>query len=463
MGSQPRNLLFVSHANPEDNQFSLWLSLQLAKEGFPVWCDLTRLLGGEDFWNEIEDALRIQAVKLIYVLSRASNHKPGPLKELQLALTVSNRYGLNDFVVPLRVDDIPYSEINIQLGRLNVIDFHQGWARGLRSLLDKLNLDGVEKDPRFSPESVAAWWRGIESTEADVTESTEEHLSNWFEIVQLPEFIHVHSHTGPPGKFIESQGFSYPLRRHHEHLVSFASAEDLRDKMPNGVSICASYSVSMDNFIEGVCQPINLDRRTAHNIVVDLLRQGWEKLIESLGMSKHLLSGRRVAAFLTDGQNHKNRVSIPLHYGGSRSRTLVGYRSRPDGKGGKRRRFWHFAIESRPMLHPYVGYKLVPHLLFSDDGRNIWKSSGRQHKARRGEARNWWNAHWRDRTLGLVMWLADNRQQINIPLGSKALVQVQIRPISFNSPVSYSDPGSGRDTVWEASDSVELANEEDDC
>ena len=45
-----RDILFVSHANPEDNEFSQWLSLQLAREGYPVWCDLTKLLGGEDFW-----------------------------------------------------------------------------------------------------------------------------------------------------------------------------------------------------------------------------------------------------------------------------------------------------------------------------------------------------------------------------------------------------------------------------
>jgi hypothetical protein len=40
------DLLFLSHANPEDNEFTLWLALQLAKEGYKVWCDLTGFLGG---------------------------------------------------------------------------------------------------------------------------------------------------------------------------------------------------------------------------------------------------------------------------------------------------------------------------------------------------------------------------------------------------------------------------------
>ena len=49
-----REMVFVSHANPEDNEFARWLALRLAGEGFPVWCDLTELLGGEDFWKDAE-------------------------------------------------------------------------------------------------------------------------------------------------------------------------------------------------------------------------------------------------------------------------------------------------------------------------------------------------------------------------------------------------------------------------
>ncbi|MBZ5503834.1 MAG: toll/interleukin-1 receptor domain-containing protein [Acidobacteriia bacterium] len=42
--------VLISHAT-EDNEFTLWLALQLAKEGYRVWCDLTKLLGGENFWE----------------------------------------------------------------------------------------------------------------------------------------------------------------------------------------------------------------------------------------------------------------------------------------------------------------------------------------------------------------------------------------------------------------------------
>lgn len=76
--------------------------------------------------------IRKHACKLLYVLSAASNHKTGPLQKLHVAQTVARREGLHDFVIPLRVDGtMAYSDIKIQLARINAIDFTAGWAIGL--------------------------------------------------------------------------------------------------------------------------------------------------------------------------------------------------------------------------------------------------------------------------------------------------------------------------------------------
>jgi TIR domain len=48
-----RRLLFVSHATPQDSVFAKWLATQLAIAGYEVWCDVTKLLGGEKFWSDI--------------------------------------------------------------------------------------------------------------------------------------------------------------------------------------------------------------------------------------------------------------------------------------------------------------------------------------------------------------------------------------------------------------------------
>lgn len=432
-----RDVIFVSHANPEDNSFSRWLSLQLAKEGFPVWCDVTRLLGGEDFWSDIEETIRQRAAKFIYVLSRHSNHKAGPLQELHVAQAVARTHGLKDFVIPARMDDMPYSETNIQLSRLNAIDFTSSWATGLRSLIEKLLVDGVEKDTRFSPESVANWWKTSREFDSKVTNVLDEYLSNWFPIRRLPDHIYVHSIDRLP---FGVDGLQFPARIIGRTLVSFASYDDT-EALSHGARVISSRRVPLNEFLGGLQLLIPVREREAHNIVVGLLREAWERFTESAQMSKHSLSNNRVAVYLKDGQVHNNRVAIPSKYSGSRTRGIVGYRSRRNNEGTVvSLRYWHFAFEARPMLEPLLGYRLIPHLLFSDDGTTIWSDSSRQHRAQRAESRNWWNAEWRDRTLGLVQWLADGQDNVTIRLGPDAIVEMETHPAIFNSPVSYADP-----------------------
>jgi len=71
-----RDTLLLSHANPEDNEFTLWLALQLANEGYRVWCDLTKLLAARCS-GHIEEVIRARAAKVLYVLSQISNAKDG--------------------------------------------------------------------------------------------------------------------------------------------------------------------------------------------------------------------------------------------------------------------------------------------------------------------------------------------------------------------------------------------------
>ena len=127
-------MLFISHALPEDNEFTRWLALRLAKEGYPVWCDLTNLLGGEDFWRDIQDAIQNRATKFLFVHSRNSNDRPGVLQELALAKRVGKER--HDFVIPLKIDDLSNEENqyrtrpNQQCGFLSRLDRRIGSPAG---------------------------------------------------------------------------------------------------------------------------------------------------------------------------------------------------------------------------------------------------------------------------------------------------------------------------------------------
>lgn len=171
-----RDTLLLSHANPEDNEFTLWLALQLANEGYRVWCDLTKLLGGEVFWDDIEEAIKTRAAKVLYVLSRTSNAKDGPLKELHFAQIIAKKEKLKDFVIPLHIDDLPHGDVTIEITRINTVAFAHSWGAGLAKLLEKLEEDGVPKDPKYNRTAVNDWWRTQFSAEQGLRREPEEYL-----------------------------------------------------------------------------------------------------------------------------------------------------------------------------------------------------------------------------------------------------------------------------------------------
>ena len=74
-----RDTIFISHATPEDNEFTIWLASRLELMGYKVWIDKRNLLGGEVFWNDIENAITIDAVKFLLVYSKniCCNHEKG--------------------------------------------------------------------------------------------------------------------------------------------------------------------------------------------------------------------------------------------------------------------------------------------------------------------------------------------------------------------------------------------------
>ncbi len=81
--SGDRTHVFVNYAT-EDSIFVDWLCLRLLNEGYRVWCDRLKLLGGESYPKDIDDAISNRTARFVAVLSKDSIHKPNPLKERTL-------------------------------------------------------------------------------------------------------------------------------------------------------------------------------------------------------------------------------------------------------------------------------------------------------------------------------------------------------------------------------------------
>ncbi len=453
-----RDMLFLSHANPEDNEFTRWLALQLAREGYPVWCDLTRLLGGEVFWQDIEEAIRNRAVKFLFVLSKSSNQKRGPLQELEVANHVTRQTGLRDFVVPLLIDDLPLAEMTIQLAGLNVVLFNRSWAAGLKILLDKLERDGVKKDPKFTPTTVAAWWREQFSADKGVLEQPEEYLSNWFPIETLPDQLYFHTlHKAPIGKIEVAGQLPFPAFQHQQYLVSFAHADAFVDRLGPGMSISESTPFATQDFLDRKIDKRFIDPKEIRDAMHRLLRMAWEYMINRRSLMTYQLANEATCFYFTTGLVPKDRVTFLGVDGRSTYRQMVGYKTIPAPKGESRaRRYWHFGVQAKPLVYPELAFIIKPHVLFSSDGVHLWDSKPRLHAARRSQCKDWWNADWRDRILATMHWLANANGQIELELSTTSQALVSSHPLAFDSPCSYRDSESSPST-----DEVDDFDEED--
>jgi hypothetical protein len=437
-----RNVLFVSHANPEDNEFALWLSLRLAREGYAVWCELTKLLGGEDFWKNAEKAIREGTAKFLYVLSRTSNSKDGPLAELSVAKKVARANSFRDFIIPLRIDDLPHSEIEIELSRLNAITFSTGWAAGLQSLLKKLREDAVPMDSRFNPAVVASWWNTKFGQEQFVRKTPETCLSNWFAVLQPPRYIHLYEVLGQESgsKREAVDRFAYPTHRLQRYLVSFAGPRDLTGRERKLPNTGKHFRLPTMAFLDGKAKGVMVDRREAKDAVVRLLRLAWDRMLDNRTLPTYQLSGNIRCVYPPTGFAKNDEVIFAGPAGKRQRRALIGYKTVTNAAtGSKHKRYWHFAVHAEPILWPRMLLAIKAHVVFSRDGKSITGSPDEQHRARRSQCKQWWNDDWRDRILAMMAWLAQGNEGIWLCLGSRVGVSVPIQPILFLSPVSYLD------------------------
>lgn len=424
----------LSHANPEDNEFTLWLALQLANEGFRVWCDLTKLLGGEVFWDDIEGVLRDRAAKVIYVLSRASNSKDGPLRELHLAQSLARREKLHDFVIPAHIDDLPYGDVTIELTRVNSISFHKSWAEGLATLLQKLEIDGVPKDPGFNRAAVNDWWRSQFDAVHGIRHQPEVVVSNWFKVESLPTLLYEHKiMREKPGLLdFEMAGLPHPgVWLNDLSLLTFAQADDFKTYLAPHFYVEQSRKISLDDFVAGKDA-----LREGPKYLAQILRLAWDSAVSRL-LPPYEIADGRFCYYFRKGAVPDDTISFIGADGQKRHRGVVGYKTLL----GERRRYWHYAISGRPIIRPEPLFLVKGHVLFSDDGLTLWSNKDLMAKARRNQCKNWWNDEWRDRMYAVMSFLAQAHESVAFPLGVTASFSLSKNPIAFESPVSYREPG----------------------
>jgi hypothetical protein len=151
--SEKRNHLFISYS-PEDSIFAGWLTQKLTSEGYQVWCEQFKLLGGESYPDDVDEAIKSDAFRVLALYSQASLANLEVMRQRALALSISKERD-NDFLIPLKLDGFAIQELDRTSSSLKFITFEVNWAIGLKQLLAKLKSIDCPK-PVYNGKTIAA-------------------------------------------------------------------------------------------------------------------------------------------------------------------------------------------------------------------------------------------------------------------------------------------------------------------
>jgi hypothetical protein len=455
-----RRLVFISHANPEQNDFARWLTAQLVSAGYEVWSDVSKLIGGEIFWDDIEDAIRNHAAKFIIAVSRAASVKNGVLDEVNVAVTTERSQSLSNFVVPVRIDDIDFNDFRANIARKTAIDFSQSWAVGLGNLLKVLQRDQVPTGT-VGPANVAAWCRAkLEPVQRPRAES-ETLISNWLPILELPSEVSLYSLGVEATKIAElMKATSLPWFPYYRLIGTFGTETDLRTDFSPNQEVHLEYRLSLAEFLKGRSRELpGMESREARNHVVSLIRQSWNRAMTKRGLSRFEMANGAAVWYFKKGQIENDRSYFIDGEGKQRHRLVV-------GRSEKRQVYWHLGFQGKATFGPPARIVMRPAVLFSPDGKTLLSSVKKMHRLRRGFCRSWWNPHWRDLFLAYVSWIANGEESLALDAGLGANLVVGAKPLMLSSGVSFADPltksqGAAQSEVEEAPPDEPVEDDDD--
>jgi len=424
MPAQQREVLFISHANPEDNPFCLWLGAKLAAMGYEVWADVLRLRGGDDWQRKLEDALRNRTRKVLLVANGTSVQKQGVRNEIQIASDVSKKISDAEFIIPLRMSDY---EKPFLIAHAQYIDFEKGWSKGLHDLLEML------PRPPTTSAGQNAIWRGLQQIHGKAVVETPELLrSNWVAVTDLPKYIVLYEFKiGVAASRVAAalDNCTWPVAPFGDlGFLSCASFDELQSEIDPSLPIVQKARRSFSQFIGSGWPNEGIETRDARRIATNLVRQGLEALFSRRGLKGYELSNNHFAWW-------GDTASVPTTKIRFRWPEAVGLRQ-IQGHSDKRKMNWHYGVSVAFRIFPQWHIRFGGRLVFTEDGKVPFDDPAKMHRLRRSFAKSWRNARWRDMLLAFLSWLASGKDQFEIPMGGDFPIILRLPPKGFQAPVS---------------------------
>jgi len=433
-----RNVIFISHATPVDNDFTKWLALKLIGLGYNVWCDILFLDKGVDTWRDIEPEIRENSCRFLVVLSKNSNHSDGVLKEISVAEKVKKDINDDGFIIPLRIDSsLSFAEINIQLNRLNAIDFTQSWIKGLRDLLESFENNKIPKNLENISLSNELYTK-IFLHERTVIQKDEIYDSNWFRVKSFPEYLYFHKINIDDIDLFEKD-LSFPSLRYKDTICSFSSDIGFKYKDTGLLENDNVKKISVRDILDYKSFSPFIENNECRLFLVRLINNGFNKMMSNTNLKSYFLTNKTAYWFEINCLPKDKINGIKM-------------------VGKKIANNWHYGISGYIKLKPFSILILNSHIFFTKDGKTLISSKEKQHKLRMKQGKNWNNKIWRSKLMVLVNYLSNGKEYLKIPVSEKEFVLINSRPLKLISHITYISPKS--DNMEE--DIVEVFDDNED-
>jgi hypothetical protein len=408
-----RDVIFISHATPNDNEFVRWLGTRLTGFGYKVWADIFDLAGGTPFWNSIEDALRKRTLKVVFVVSKAScdPNRSGVQNEISVADAVKKSLKDSDFIIPVRIDDIAFSDLPIQIHRLNTIDFTTGWGAKLAQLVDTLTKAGVPRALTDLSAEFDRWRQASVRSDVVVERGEEPLLTSIMPIIRLPEEVSFHEYDGENKKFEQAlETVPHPHAMHNRLLVSFAAVHEIQAHLPPELTVSLRGTPSFAAFLEGkVTDPVGPQRRDANAWAVRMLRESFEAHLATRGLLRYSASAGTVMFFPKD-LLADDRVYYTNAKGKRTYKQVV-------GESKVLKAHWHLGMRAVVRLGEAPTLRLRPYVVFTRDGKTPLQDAGEMTKLRRRFCKSWFNHVWRPLWQAFFEFFGAGSESVLIALG----------------------------------------------
>ncbi len=420
-----RDHLFIS-CSPEDGVFADWLTRKLTAQGYRIWCERFKLLGGERYPHDIEDAIGKQAFQFISIYSNAAIENPDILWQRALALSIAKDRPNFFIPVDLGVDATRLDRVSASLV---FIPMKENWAKGLERLLEKITSSACPK-PLYNGRQIA-----VETFfERDVLVDTPETLfSNCLEVECVPDVIRrFTTRKEIPEERLESLKLEWAFRKvAPEFYLSFhlpppAIAKEFLIE-PKGGS-----SWKDVNEIDGI---------RSSDMASELIKKSLTVKCHEKGLR---YCAQTKLQFFPDGLVEKNHLKFTKPDGSKSFVSACGQRKfrRPTDSSEYRYSLCPVFSIARNLAHPFI--ILIRMRIRLTDSTDELLPDRSARSRRKALCRDWWNNDWLHRMLAICQFLSDSNK-IEIGQNSDERIVIQAVPLKFSAPMGIFEAALGKE------------------